>query len=435
MTPFAAIFVPAELRDAVSNRAWLEAMLDAERALAVGCAAAGLVSEESAARIADACRADLYDPDKLGEQGRAVGNPAEPLVRALRDAVEGDAAEAVHFGATSQDIVDTAAMLVARRATAIVLAELDRLARGCAELAREHRSTPMAARTLLQQAVPTTFGLKAAGWLTGVVEAREVLAGVRDRRLAAQLGGAAGTLAALGDRALEVAARYAQELDLAEPILPWHANRQRLAELGAALAAAAGAAAKVGLDIVLLAQTEVSEVAEQSGGASSTMPQKRNPVSSTLAVASARLAHTHASILTGGLAHEHERAVGAWHAEWDALSGALAFAGGSVAAAADAVAGLEVDAERMRANLERTGGLVLAERVSFALTPRLGRRESHAIVAEAARAPSFRDALLEDERVALAAEELDELLDPAGYLGAAEALVDRGIDAYERGLA
>ncbi len=288
-----------------------------------------------------------------------------------------EAADYVHLGATSQDIVDTAAMLVSRRAVALVLAELDRLAGGCAALARAHRSTPMAARTLLQQAVPTTFGLKAAGWLVSVLEARGRLAAVRDERLAAQLGGAAGTLAALGDEALEVVRLYAEELGLAEPMLPWHTNRQRLAELGAALDGAAGAAAKIGRDIVLLAQSEVGEVAEASGGRSSTMPQKRNPVRSTLAVACARLANAHAGVLLGELAHEHERAVGGWHAEWEALSGALAFAGGAAAAAADAVTGLEVDAERMRANLDAGGGLVVAERISFALTPRLGRSEAH----------------------------------------------------------
>ena len=323
-------------------------------------------------------------------------------------------------------------MLVSQHAAALVLAELDRLADGCAELARTHRSTPMAARTLLQQAVPTTFGLKAAGWLVAVLEARRRLAAVRDERLAAQLGGAAGTLAALGDDALEIVRLYAQELGLVEPVLPWHANRQRVAELGAALDAAAGAAAKVGRDIVLLAQSEVGEVAEASGGGSSTMPQKRNPVRSTLAVACARLAHAHAGVLLGELAHEHERAVGGWHAEWEALSGALAFAGGAAAAAADAVGGLEVDAERMRANLEASGGLVVAERISFALTTCLGRGQAHAVVAEAARAPSFREALLADQRTGLSADELDALLDPTGYLGAAEALVDRALGEYER---
>jgi 3-carboxy-cis,cis-muconate cycloisomerase len=431
VTPFAAIFVPQELRDAVSDRAWLQGMLDAERALARACAAVGLVPDEAAARIADACRVELYDVESLAENGRAVGNPAEPLVRALRDSAGDDAADYVHLGATSQDIVDTAAMLVSRRAASLVLDGLDRLANGCAELARAHRSTPMGARTLLQQAVPTTFGLKAAGWLVEVVEARRRLAAVRDERLAAQLGGAAGTLATLGNDGLEVVRRYADELDLAEPTLPWHANRQRVAELGAALDAAAGAAAKVGLDVALLAQSEVGEVAEASPGGSSTMPQKRNPVSSTLAIACARLAHAHASVLPAGLAHEHERAVGAWHAEWEALSGALAFAGGAAAAAADAVAGLEVDSERMRANLAASGGLIVSERIASALAPRLGRREAHAVVAVAARAPSFSEALLADERTELSAEELDSLLDPTGYLGSAEALVDRALAEYE----
>ncbi len=374
---------------------------------------------------------ELYDTERLAEEGRAVGNPAEPLVRALRAEVGADAADQIHLGATSQDIMDTAAMLVARRAVALVLAELDRLAAGCAELARVHRSTPMAARTLLQQAVPTTFGLRAAGWLTSTLAARRRLAYVNDERLAAQLGGAAGTLAALGDQALEVVALFAQELGLVEPSLPWHADRQRLAELGAALTASAGAAAKVGRDIVLLAQTEVGELAEVAGGVSSTMPQKRNPVRSTVAVACERLAHAHTGVLLGGLAHEHERAVGGWHAEWEALSGGLAFAGGAAAAAADAVSGIEVDAERMRRNLDAGQGLVVAERVSYALAPRLGRAGAHELVAAAAQAPSFREALLADERTGLSAGELDLLLDPATYLGAAEELVDRALAEYE----
>jgi 3-carboxy-cis,cis-muconate cycloisomerase len=431
VTPFAGIFVPQELRDAVSDRAWLEGMLEAERALATAGAALGIVPADAAIRIAEACRPELYDTSWLAEEGRAVGNPAEPLVRALREAVGPEADDYVHLGATSQDIVDTAAMLVARSALDLALAELDRLADGCAELARAHRSTPMAARTLLQQAVPTTFGLKAAGWLAATVDTRWRLAEARDERLAAQLGGAAGTLAALGDDALELLRLYSEELGLAEPVLPWHASRLRLAELGAALSGASGTAAKVGLDVALLAQSEVGEVTEASAGGSSTMPQKRNPVGSALTVACSRLASAHASVLTDGMAHEHERAVGGWHAEWEALSGALAFTGGAVAAAADVVGGLEVHPDRMLANLEASGGLVLAERISFALTSRLGRREAHEVVAEAARAPSFRDALLADERVGLTADGLDALLDVAGYLGSAEALVDRALTAYE----
>ena len=431
MTPFSAIFVPQELQEAVSDRAWLQGMLDAEHALAKAGAAVGILPEGAARRIGEACRAEFYDVARLAEEGRSPGNPAEPLVRALREAAGEDAADYVHLGATSQDVVDTAAMLVARRAGALVLAELDRLADGCAGLARNHRSTPIAARTRLQQAVPTTFGLKAAGWLVAALEARRRLATVHAERLAAQLGGAAGTLAALGDDALEVVRVFARELDLAEPVLPWHANRQRVAELGAALDSAAGAAAKVGRDVVLLAQTEVAEVREATGGVSSSMPQKRNPVRSTLAVACARLAHAHAGVLLGEQPNEHERGVGGWHAEWEALSGALAFAGGSAAAAADAVVDLEVDAERMRSNLDAGDGIVVAERISFALTPRLGRRRAHEVVAESARAPSFREALAADARTGLSADELDVLLDPAGYLGAAEALVDRALAEYE----
>jgi 3-carboxy-cis,cis-muconate cycloisomerase len=430
VTPFSAILVPRELREAVGDRAWLQGMLDAELALARANAAVGLVPDSALPRIEEACR-QQYDPASLAEEGRRVGNPAEPLVRELRAAAGDEAADYVHLGATSQDIVDTAAMLVSHRALGLVLADLDRLADGCAALARAHRSTPMAARTLLQHAVPTTFGLKAAGWLDAVVDARAGLTRVRHERLAVQLGGAAGTLAAFGDRALEVVHAFAQELALAEPVLPWHANRQRIAELGASLGRAAGSAAKVGSDVVLLAQSEVAEVAEPPGGGSSTMPQKRNPVHSTLAVACARLANAHAGVLVGDLAHEHERGVGGWHAEWEALSGALAFTGGAVAAAADALDELEVDADRMRANLEASGGLVVAERVAFALTPRLGRSRAHAAVAEAAKAPSFREALAADESLGLTEQELDVLLDPAGYLGAAEVLVDRALAAHE----
>jgi 3-carboxy-cis,cis-muconate cycloisomerase len=431
VTPFSAILVPHELQEAVSDLAWLQGMLDAEHALARAGAAVGLVPEKAATSISDACRAELFDTARLAEDGRRVGNPAEPLVRELRAAVGDEAADFVHLGATSQDIVDTAAMLVSYRAVGLVLAELERLAHGCAELARAHRSTPMAARTLLQQAVPTTFGLKSAGWLVAVLDARGRLEAVRDERLAVQLGGAAGTLAALGDQALEIVHLFALELDLAEPPLPWHTNRQRIAELGAALGVAAGAAAKIGGDLVLLAQSEVAEVAESSGGGSSTMPQKRNPLRSALAIANARLASAHAGFLLGNLEHEHERGVGGWQAEWEALPGALAFTGGAAAAAADAVTDLEVNGERMRANLDASGGVVLAERISFALTPRLGRSQAHQVVAEAARASSFRAALAADARVGLTEHELDELLDPVGYLGAAEALVDRALSEYE----
>jgi 3-carboxy-cis,cis-muconate cycloisomerase len=436
MTPFELLYVPEPLLAAVGDRAWLEAMLEAEKALATAESKAGVIPPESAARIAEQCRAELYDPEGLArEAGRAAGNPAEALVRALRERVGGEAARHVHWGATSQDVMDTASMLVARRALDLVMAEIDRAAAGIAALAETHRSTPMVARTLLQQAVPTTFGCKAAGWLVSVLDARRRLREVRADRLAAELGGAGGTLAVLGERGPEVLRLYAAELGLPEPVVPWHTNRTRIAELAGALDTAAGVMAKIGLDLALLAQTEVGEVREGSGGGSSTLPQKRNPVRSTLARACASLVSGYASTLARAVVQEHERAAGAWHAEWPALSGALAYAGGAAAAVADAVEGLEVDGERMRRNLELTEGLILAERVSFALAAADGSGPAHDVVRDVALRASasgrtFEDELRADGRVALTSEELSAALDPTTYLGSAEQFVDRALDYY-----
>lgn len=388
MTTFAPLFVPAEVREAVSDRAWLAAMLRAERALALASAAASVVPREAADAIAHACDPSLYDVDELSEQGRRAGNPAEPLVRALRTQIGGDAAAYVHRGATSQDVIDTAAMLVARDALALLDAELDRVLGACARLAGEHRDSLAAARTLLQQAVPTTFGLRAADWLVTVLDARALL---RAFEPAAQLGGAAGTLAALGERGPEVLHLYARELALAEPALPWHGNRVRVAQLGGALDVVAGTLAKIAVDVVLL--SAFCEVAEGDAGGSSTMPQKRNPSGSTLVRAAAAHVHAHASLLTAGLAGELERAAGSWHAEWDAWSGALAWAGAAAAGARRVLEGLEVDTDRMRANVDPA---VLSEKAALA-----------------------GGALPEGER------------DPATYLGAAGVFVDRALARWE----
>ena len=326
----------------MSDEAWLRAMLEAERALAVAEAHVGVLSQDAADAVVAACLGEL-DPEALVEEGRGAGNPVEPLVRALR----GRAPEA-HWGATSQDILDTAAALIARDAVALITEELDGVADECAQLAERHRATVLAGRTLLRQAVPTTFGLKAAGWLVGVLRARKRLLAAL---LPAQLGGAGGTLAALADHGLDVLRAFAKELDLPEPLLPWHTRRLPLAELGAALSITAGFLAKIALDVELLAQTEVAEVREAADGASSTMPHKRNPVESTLARACAARAQAAAGVLLSGLVQEHERAAGAWHAEWSAFSDALALTGGCAAAIHGALEGLEVDAERMRANI------------------------------------------------------------------------------------
>jgi 3-carboxy-cis,cis-muconate cycloisomerase len=347
LTTFAPLFVSPRVRAAVADGAWLRGMLDAERALATALARLGVIPEGAAAAVVAKCDPDLFDIEVIADQGRAVANPAEPLVRALREQVGAENAEYVHYGATSQDIVDTAAMLVARRTVEVIVEDTAALERECAGLAAEHRSTPMAARTLLQQAVPTTFGYKAALWLAGVRDARE---GLQHLDFPAQLGGAAGTVAAYGEQGAEVPAAFAAELRLVEPLVPWHTNRAPILRLASALADAARAAGKIGLDVVLLAQTEVGEVAEAEPGGSSAMPHKRNPVRAVLARACSRGAHGYLTGLMDG-EHEHERAAGAWQAEWDALSGALSLSGGAVAAARESLAGLRVDSERMRANI------------------------------------------------------------------------------------
>ncbi|HEY1480688.1 MAG TPA: 3-carboxy-cis,cis-muconate cycloisomerase [Gaiellales bacterium] len=436
---FDALFVPDGARAALGDRAWVQAMLDAERALAAAGAEAGVVPASAASAIAEVCSADLFDAVEIAIAARLVGNPAEPLVRALRERVGGEPAAYVHHGATSQDIVDTAAMLVARRVLDLLLVDVDAVADACATLTRTYRDTPMVARTLMQQALPTTFGLKTAGWLVGLVESRRLLVGAR-ARLAVQLGGAAGTLASLGDAGPQVLAAMARELDLVEPTIPWHTTRVRVAELAAALVAVSGALAKIALDIVLLAQTEVGELAERSGdgrGASSTLPHKRNPVGSTLTIACARRVEVFAGLLAGGPPHEHERAAGTWHAEWEGLEGVLGSTAGAASALRGVLEGLEVDERRMRENLELTRGLIMAERVQQLIADGVGRMAAREIVSAAAARTSerrtlFADELRADDRMPLGPDELADALDPVTYLGSAGVFADRALDVWSK---
>jgi 3-carboxy-cis,cis-muconate cycloisomerase len=435
--PFEPLFAPPAVREATGERAWLQAMLDFEAGLAAAQARAGLIPEQAARSIAAACVADRFDAEGIGRAGRSAGTPAASLVEALTDALDPESARHVHRGATSQDVMDTAAVLVTRGALSVIEAELSLVASTCAQLAAEHRGSLMAGRTLLQQALPTTFGLKAAGWLVAVDEARDRLDALP---LEVQLGGAAGTLASLGDDGLRVLSLLAAELSLAEPVLPWHTRRLRIGELGAALALTAGALEKIALDVKLLAQTEVGEVAESGSGGrggSSTLPHKRNPVGAALAIACAHGARGAASVLIGAQAQEHERAGGAWQAEWEALSRALALCGGAASSVREALEGLEVRPDRMRANLELTDGLLLAEAASTALADRLGRAQAKALMADVSRRASesgrgLRDELIADDRIDLSADEIDKALDPAGYLGSAEAFVDRALEAHSR---
>ncbi|MGP3966698.1 3-carboxy-cis,cis-muconate cycloisomerase [Streptomyces sp. 6N223] len=430
---------------ATGDAAVLRALLDAEAALTRALTACGQ-APAAAARAVTAAAADTarFDARDLALRARSGGNPVIPLVADLTAAVtERDPAAAayVHRGATSQDILDTALMLVAHRATALILADLAGAEASLARLAADHRDTVMPGRTLTQHAVPTTFGLKAAGWRWLLLDARDRLAAVRDA-LPAQLGGAAGTLstfdafdayAGTGTGAgLPVVAAFAAELGLAEPVLPWHALRTPIADLAGALAFTAGAHGKIAADVLVLARTEIAEVAEAGGGESSAMPHKANPVHATLIAAAARRAPALAASLYGSLAAEDERPAGAWHAEWEPLRDLLRLAGAGAHHAAALLAGLRVDAPTMRAHLHLTGGALAAEQVAAALTGRLGRVRARELLTEAAQRARdhglpLADVLADSPELVGLDLDLARLLDPYRGTGAAGALTDRAL--------
>lgn len=437
--PRDALYTTPAMAAVMSPANHLRQLLAFEAALARAEARAGLIPAAAAEAIAAACKGGRFHAADIFARGAAAGTLVVPLVHDLTAQVAEAGRPYVHWGATSQDAVDTALMLQLREALALLEADLLRLCAACARLAADHRATLMAGRTLLQQALPITFGLKAARWLA--LAARQLQA-LRAQRavLAAQLGGAAGTLAALGDRGLAVAALLAEELGLAAPDLPWHAERDRLGALAAAIAVAAGSVAKIAQDLLLLAQTEVGEAAEAPApgrGASSAMPQKRNSVDAALALAASRLATAQLPPILGAMAQEHERAPGGLQVEWQAIHELTRYAAGAVARVADAVAGLQVDPDRMAANLALGGGLLLAESLAMALAPGLGRPEAQRLVRElversrAAGLP-FHEAARADGRVraALSADAIDRALDPAAYLGGADALIDRALHAW-----
>ncbi|MFB4317045.1 3-carboxy-cis,cis-muconate cycloisomerase [Actinomadura sp. 21ATH] len=358
MSPDAGLLSPVragtEAEAATGDRAWLAALLAAEAALARAQARLGIIPDEAAAAIAAAADPARVDLPGLARRARGSGNPVVPLVADLRG-LAAPFGEHVHKGATSQDIMDTAAMIVASRARRAALGHLDRVLAALAETAARHRDTPIAGRTLGRQALPTTFGAKAGGWLLGVLEARDRLAAVP---LPVQLGGAAGTLASYGGRGLDLVAAYAAETGLAEPAAPWHTRRTPVADLGAALALAAGALGKFATDVVLLAQSEVDEVAEPAApgrGGSSAMPHKRNPAMATVIRSAALQVPAYAQVLAASLAAPHERPAGEWHAEWQPFRECLRLAGGAAETAAELAEGLEPAPDRMRANL---GGLL-----------------------------------------------------------------------------
>ena len=439
---FDPLFTTDRMRAVFSERNRLQGMLDFEAALARAEARVGVIPDSVVPAIEAQCRAELFDMEALARSVALAGNSAIPMVKELTALVSRSDSEAgrfVHWGATSQDAMDTGLVLQLREALDLIEQDLTRLSGATAQLAEAHQRTPLAGRTWLQQALPVTLGLKAAGWLSAIERHRVRIREIRPRLLAVQFGGAAGTLAALGEQGLEVAARLAEALQLALPDLPWHAHRDRIAEVATTLGLLVGTLGKIAKDISLLMQTEVGEAFEPAAagkGGSSTMPHKRNPVGSAVVLAAAIRVPGLVSIMLNAMVQEHERGMGNWHAEWETLPEICLLSAGALGQVTQLLEGLEIDAARMRQNLDITRGLVLAEAVTMALGRHIGRLPAHHLVEQACRRAveqgrHLREVLTDDPEVQahLSSADLQRLFDPANYIGLAEQLVDRVLAA------
>jgi 3-carboxy-cis,cis-muconate cycloisomerase len=428
----------AAMRAVCDDVACLQNMLDFEAALARAEAASGVIPANATGPIGSACRAESFDLAALAEAATRSGNLAIPLVKALTSSVaklDADAARYVHWGATSQDVIDTAAMLGLRAGIDALLADTGRAIAGFAKLARQHRNTAMVGRTWLQHALPIPFGLKLAEYAAALHRSQARLRRLRSETLALQFGGAAGTLAALGDKGLAVAERLAQELKLPLPEAPWHTHRDRVAEAASVCAILAGTCGKIARDVSLMMQTDVGEAFEPSDegrGGSSTMPHKRNPVAAATALAAATMAPNLAATIFAAQVQDHERSAGPWHAEWPTLPALLLVTSGALAAIVDIAEGLEVDAVRMRVNLDATAGLIMAEAVTFALAETIGKSDAHHLIETAskkavAEKKHLRDVLTADAKITaqLSAEKIAQLFEPMAHQGASQALIDR----------
>lgn len=446
LSPLLAPFLSsAAMRAICDDITYVQFMLDFESALARAEAATGTIPADAAAAIGKACVAKQFDISALADGATKGGNLAIPLVKLLTAKVassDPDAARYVHWGATSQDVVDTATVLQLRASFDALLGDLDRAISGFAKLARQHRETATVARTLLQHALPMPFGLKLAEYAAALHRSRLRLKRLRKETLVLQFGGAGGTLAALGTDGLKIAEQIAKELSLPLPDAPWHAHRDRIAETASVFAILAGTCGKIARDVSLLMQTEVAEAFEPAGegrGGSSALPHKRNPVSATAAIAAATMAPNLAATIFAAQIQEHERSAGLWHAEWPTLPTLMLVTSGALAAIVDIAEGLEVDATRMRANLDSTHGLVMAEAVSMALAEKVGKSDAHTIVEAASRAAiqdkqHLSDVLAKDKRVTahLNADKLKNLFEPMSYQGVSQALIDRLLASLDK---
>jgi 3-carboxy-cis,cis-muconate cycloisomerase len=438
-----ALFSTSAMREIFSASACVQSMLDFEAALAKAEAHVGVIPASAAGLIAGCCNVSRIDLAQLAAAAGPAGNLAIPLVKQLTAAVaevDKEASKFVHWGATSQDVIDTGLVLQLRDALALIEGELASLADALADLAQRYRNTPQVGRTWMQHALPITFGLKAANWLDAVLRHQDRLSDMRPRILVLQFGGAAGTLASLGESGLPVANALADELRLGLPDTPWHTQRDRVAEVATVLGLLVGSMGKMARDISLYMQTDVAEVAEPTGngrGGSSTMPHKRNPVSSAAVLAAATRVPALVSTMLSAMVQEQERALGGWQAEWDTLPEIVQLAGGALQQMRSAVQHLTVDTERMRINLDSTRGLVMAESVMLALGARMGRLAAHQIIEAACERASatgkhLKEVLASDPLIAaeLAPEQLERLLDPATYLGQAGTFVDRVLERH-----
>ena len=439
------LFGSAAMAEVFSDAARIQRMLDFEAALARAEARRGVVPAVAAPAIASKCKAGLIDANALATATSASLNPAIPLVKQLTALVAKDDPEAarfVHWGATSQDANDTGLVLQMRDALDILEADLDALRTGLTEMARKHSSTPIAGRTLMQHALPTTFGVKVAGWLDAMNRHRDRFAETRARVLVLQFGGAVGTFAALREKGLLVAEALAAELHLGLPTMPWHAQRDRVAEAATTLGLCTGTLGKIARDISLHMQTEIAEVFEPSGegrGGSSTMPHKRNPVTAAVVLSAATRVPGLVSTMLSAMVQEDERGLGDWHAEWETLPEIFRLTAGALHQMATIVPHLEIDAARMRHNLDATHGLIFAEAVTMAMGNHIGKSAAHTLVEAASRqaresGKHLREVLNQNQAVTerLTSAELDRLFAPENYLGVAEELVDRVINDSRR---
>lgn len=432
-----------EMRAVFLERAYFQRMLDVEAALAIVQARLGLIPADAAQQIAAAAQYDNLDTAALAASARNVGYPVVGVVEGLT-AAAGEAGAWTHWGATTQDIMDTATVLQVREGLDLIETAIRRLLAALVGQAERHRDTVMAGRTHLQQALPVTFGLKCAVWAQPFVHHLARLAQLRPRVQQVEFAGAAGTLASLGGDGIAVMEALAAELGLASPAAPWHVCRDALTEAVGLLGLVCGSLAKIATDIILLAQTEVAEVSEPyvaGRGQSSTMPQKRNPIASEYILAAARNVQAMVPVMQGAMAQDHERATGPWQAEALALPQAFVLTHGALGHAISIAEGMVVDPERMRANLDITHGLIVSESVMMGLAPVIGRLEAHHVVKHACDVALMEkiplaDALQRDPAVAsrLDRAAIERLIDPAAYLGAAGAFTDRLVAAARAAL-